>query len=158
MALTKGTNSYVDVSEADAYFDTRMDAAAWGLASTSLKEQALVTATSILDDLYWVGTVVSETQLLAFPRTGAYFDPKIGTLVSLPDVCPDRIVRATFELAYHMLNNDGLLDENGTVQNLKVGTIELSDILKPDVLPIYIRRIIKPLRVNSGSTIWFRAN
>lgn len=157
MALVKNTNSYVTVNEADAYFETRMDVAAWNTAKDDDKESALVTATSMLDDLNWVGVVESDSQSLAFPRTGSYFDPRKGYEVDFSGV-PSRIVRATCEMAYHLLNNDGLLDNTGSVFDLQVGSIKLNKIRSPHDIPSHVDRIINPMLVNRGANLWWRAN
>lgn len=90
MALNKGINSYVTVAEGEAYFKDRLDSTGWSSADTTVKANALVTATSILDSLYWTGVAVSSTQPLAFPRAGSYFDPRLGTTVQLANV-PKRV-------------------------------------------------------------------
>jgi len=158
MALQKGVNSYVTVEEADAYFADRLDVAAWTGASVEQKPQALVTATKMLDDLDWTGYVVSESQPLAFPRTGEYFDPRTGTTISLNSSTPVRIQNATMELAYHLLNNDGLLDDTGTVESISIGGINITNIRQANKMPGVVDRLIKPLLVNSGSNMWWRAN
>jgi hypothetical protein len=157
MALVKGTNSYVTVAEADSYFLDRLDVAAWTAADEPTKSQALVTATSMLDDLSWVGTAVSESQSLAFPRSGEYFDPRLGTVVSITGV-PLRVQKATYELAYHLLNNDGLQDDTGGVKNISVGPIRLDFIKPPSKIPSNVLRLVKPLQANAGSNSWWRAN
>jgi hypothetical protein len=159
MALAKGTNSYATVAEAETYFEDRIDVAAWTAASAPQKAQALVTATNILETLEWVGVAISEVQSLAFPRNGVYFDPRLGIDVSLsPTSVPSRIIIATYELAYHLLNNDGLLDDTGIVKDLSIGSIKLSTILPASKVPNNVKRIIKPLRVNNGANLWWRAN
>ncbi len=158
MALTKGTNSYVNVSEAEAYFADRLDVAAWTSASADQKAQSLVTATMLLDGLPWGGCVVSDSQALAWPRQGSYFDPRKGYVVDMPETVPQTIITATFEVAYHLLNNDGLLDDTGSVKNLQVGSIQLEDIQSPSSIPKHIRRQFAPLLVNGGSASWWRAN
>ena len=55
MALTKGINSYVNLEEANAYFADRIDVSAWTDASSTLKEQALVTASLYLNNFDWAG-------------------------------------------------------------------------------------------------------
>lgn len=158
MALSKGTNSYVTVAEADTYFGDRLDATAWTSADATQKAQALVTATAYLDELRWVGSVVSDSQALAFPRIGEYFDPRLGTSVVLTSAVPTRILTATYELAYHLLSNDNVLDDTGTVSDIVVGSITLSNIRKPSKTPPQVTRLIKPLLVNGGSNFWWRAN
>lgn len=159
MALAKGVNSYATVAEADSYFEDRLDVAAWTSATATQKAQALVTATSLLDNLDWVGVAVSDSQTLAFPRTGTYFDPKLGMEVELSSTTvPNRIYTGCIELAYHFLNNDGLLDDTGSVENLTIGSITLSNVVSANKIPSSIKRLIMPLQVNSGSRFWWRAN
>ena len=159
MALAKGINSYVTVEEADAYFADRLDVAAWVDANATQKAQALVTATSVLDEQLWTGTAISESQPLAFPRAGVYFDTKLGFAVVLDAVAvPDRIVRATFDQAYHMLNNDGLLDDTGSVTDLNISSISLSSVIAPNLISKGVKRLISPLLASAGSTMWWRAN
>lgn len=159
MALAKGTNSYATVSEADSYFEDRIDVAAWTSANATQKAQALVTATTLLNDLNWIGIAVSDSQTLAFPRTGVYFDPRLGMDIVLDETeVPMRIITATYELAYHLLNNDGLLDDTGTVERISLGSISLDNVVNPNKIPSHVKRIIRPLQENSGSNSWWRAN
>lgn len=159
MALTKGTNSYATVSEADSYFGDRLDVAAWTSASEPDRGKALVTATLILDGLDWMGIAVSETQALAFPRNVAYFDPRIGIEVTVGGTTiPVRVINGTYELAYHLLNNDGLLDNTGDVTDLQIGTISLKTIRAPSKIPFTVQRLIKPLLNNVAANAWWRAN
>lgn len=159
MALAKSTNSYATVEEADAYFADRLDVAAWTDADAGQKARALVTATSVLDEQHWTGSAISESQPLAFPRVGGYYDPRLGSFTELyATVVPNRIIFATFELAYHLLNNDGLLDNSGSVTSLSVSSINLSTIIAPDRISQTVRRLITPMLVGGGSQGWWRAN
>ena len=159
MALTKNTNSYVTVAEADAYFADRLDVDAWVTAPESQKAQALVTATTMLDSLNWTGIAVSDSQPLAFPRSGDYFDPRIGSDISLSSAAAlQRLNSATFEFAYHLLNNDGLLDDTGSVESIDVGNISLKLVQTPNMMPSIVQRKIKPMLVNQGARTWWRAN
>lgn len=157
MALEKGVNSYVTLLEAEDFFSNRLDVAAWTDATDPTKEQALVTATSILDTLHWVGMALSESQVLCFPRWGTYHDPLLGYSTYLPPTVPEKILIATFELAYHLLNNDGLLDDTGTVTDLSIGSISLNIKTNPSVIPASVKRYIKPYLRNSTRT-WWRNN
>lgn len=158
MALVKGSNSYATVQEADIYFEDRLDVAAWTEADDEQKSKALVTATSYLDTLNWLGYVDDEAQKLRFPAVGTYFDPKFNRQMPLNPV-PQRIIQATFELAYHFLNNDGLLDETGSVVDLQVSSIQLTRVVAPSKMPSFVKTIINPILQNSGNNKqWFRAN
>ncbi len=159
MALVKGTNSYVTVAEAEIYFSDRIDVKAWTNADETVKSQALITATTILDSLDWAGAVVNSSQLLAFPRSGEYFDTRLGMLVYSTTAVPDRIIKATFEQALHLLNNEGLLDNTGGVLNLSISGISLSTIRTPPKIPMMVKRLIDVLLSRSSlSKNWWRAN
>ena len=159
MALAKNQNSYATVIEADEYFADRLDVDAWTSAGEPQRAQALITATTILDSLSWAGTAVSETQSLAFPRNGTYFDPRLGYTTNLDSQASQkRLITATFELAYHLLNNDGLTDNTGSIEDLLIEGISLRNISNPSLLPAIVKRTIKPMLINSGSSTWWRAN
>lgn len=158
MALST-TNCYVTRSDALTYFGDRVDASAFLDADTARQDQALVTATSLLDELTWTGIVEDEDQPLAFPRKGSYFDPRLGYEICFTaGVIPNQIKIANYELGLHLLTNEGLLDNTGNVQSLSVGPINLQRIGVSSVIPATVRRKIRPLLVNGGSSTWWRAN
>lgn len=157
MSLTKGTNSYVTASEAEKYFEMRLDATAWVSANSDRQEQALVTATSILDSQKWTGYVADYSQPLAFPRVGVYFDDRLGSNVVMSDI-PARIAKATCEQALHLLNNPGLQDDNGTVGSLSVSSISLTTVFAASLIPAVVNNLIKPMLANRGSNSWWKAN
>ncbi len=160
MALSKGVNSYGTVAEADAYFEDRLDVAAWTVAVEAEKAKALVTATSMIDGLEYIGVAVSESQALTFPKTGeCYFDPRLSMAVSLSaDTVPNRVIKATFEQAYHLLNNDGLLDDTGSVKSLNIGGVELSEIRATPRLSAVVSKLLKPLLLRQTNRMVWRAN
>jgi hypothetical protein len=155
--LVKGQNSYVDLGEANAYFADRLDVAAWTEASDLEREQALVTATSMLDSYEWIGQVVDPLQPLAFPRNAQYFDQRLGMLASMNPV-PNRILVACYELAYHLLNNDGLLDSTGTVKSITVGPISLTNIVSSAKAPYAIKKSLSGMLAKGVGGAWWRAN
>lgn len=159
MALSKGVNSYGTVAEADAYLADKLDIAAWSVALPEDKEKALVTATRILDSITWRGYAISISQPLAFPRVGDYFDPRLGQAVVFDAIAtPSRIINACFELAYHLLNNDGLLDSSGSVKSLSIGQLNISGISQASLLPKVVKDLIRPIELNQGTRRWWRAN
>lgn len=159
MALVKGTNSYATVAEAEVYFADRISIATWIAADETTKAQALTTATSMLDNLDWSGAAVNSTQSLAFPRNSEYFDPRLGINVISTDIVPNRIVLANIELAYHLINNEGLLDNTGGVHSLNVGGISLDTIRPASKMPMVVKTLIRPLLLNTGAmNSWWRAN
>lgn len=160
MALTLNVNSYATIPMATLYFEDRLDVAAWDSANDVQRAQALVTASLMLNEIRWVGKAASPSQKLAFPREGYYYDTMLETDVSLVGtVVPDRIIESTYELAYHLLNNDGLLDNGGGITNLQVGTIKIDSIVAPARFPNKVRRLFNPLVAGgAGSHSWWRAN
>ena len=75
MALQKGYNSFVTITEAEGYFYDRLNQASWDSATDETVERALVTATGILDNLDWGGTAVPTTLYpLSWPRDITYWD------------------------------------------------------------------------------------
>jgi hypothetical protein len=158
MALTKDVNSYASLAEANAYMAEKLDSDVWGAASDPRKEQALITATRLLDTYTWTGTAISESQPLAFPRSGEYFDTRLGILVMLLDTTPARIVQGCIELAFHLLNNTGLLESTGVIEDIKVDVISLTNLRLPSQMPLIVKNIVKPLLINRGSHAWYRSN
>lgn len=157
MAVVVGTNSYVSVAEAEAYFSTRLDTAAWDDAGSELREEALVTAAATMEQYSWVGRISDPEQALAWPRVGSYFDPRAGYVVPLDGV-PKRVTLAQMELAYHFLNNDGVLDTAGSVKDVKVGPIEVKGIGSISSTSEIAYQYISPLLAAGGSRTWWRAN
>jgi len=163
MALIKGTNSYVTASEADSYFEDRLDVASWIQSGDDLKEQALITATNILDEMSWAGQVQNQNQSLAFPRAGSFMDTSRGLRIAFSTftfVTTDeeegslgrdmRLVRrATYELAYHLVNNDGIMDRTGSVENIKVGSIEITEVQDASTFPSIVRKVVQPMLRNN---------
>lgn len=158
MALVKDENTYITLEEAEAYFARRSDVAAWTEASEEEKERALLNATLMFETLQWIGYVNNPSQPLSWPRSGIFFDPRLGYATNLPTDTPQRIQFGQAEMAYHILNNDGILDDTGKVVDIGVGAINLTEIFQPSVFPLNVKRIIQPL-INGGfARPWWRAN
>lgn len=136
------SNSFVTLAAAETYFESRPFSATWTTATTAAKEQALVFASTLLNNLRWSGargstTTLGQTQALAWPRRWAptlevdaapdwsseYFvDTTLGTYSSL--AIPAPIVQATCELALEILKS-GTTDLFGvdTTRNIKSETV-----------------------------------
>lgn len=168
MALVLNTNSYVTIADADAYFTTRIDADEWISAADELKEQALVTATQLIDDRPWVGAAVSSSQALAWPRKDViYYDPKMGQQITIADnEVPSQVKLAVYEQALHLLQNEDLIaQKTQTFESISVGSISLSDsnndVTKTSITPAIIIRPLRPLIRRDGvgmGASWWRAN
>jgi len=137
MALQKGTNSLVSIAESDEYFENRLNSENW-FTNDSAVEQALVTATGILDDMDWGGTATPTASYpLSWPRDITYYDNKSGYFIDIEDdrsttsegTIPGDIKKATFELAFHLLNNMKTQESNASgenkVKDLTVGAVRL---------------------------------
>jgi hypothetical protein len=158
MALTKGTNSYVTVSEANAYFLSRLDADTWIGSSDINKERALITASNILDEMTWIGTISDTNQAMAFPRVANYFDDRLGVTVYLESTVPWRIAKAAMELSLHLLMNPDSLHLASTIKNVNLGAISIEEIRAPAKMPSRVKKIISPLLAGRGSNAWWRSN
>lgn len=67
--IVVGTNSYISVSDADDYFETRLYAGAWATASDDDKARALIMSTKHIDRLILKGRKKQfSLQTLQFPR------------------------------------------------------------------------------------------
>jgi hypothetical protein len=93
MALTVGTNSYITMAEAVAYFGGRLRTEPWDFAETADREKALIHATRLLEALPWAGEKSDADQALAFPR-------------GEDDTVPQPIKDAQAELALALLDED----------------------------------------------------
>jgi hypothetical protein len=168
MALVLNTNSYVLIADADTYFETRIDSANWVAATDEIKEQALVTATALIDDNSWIGSAVSSSQALAWPRKNAiYNDDRLGIQITIADSeIPSRVKTAVYEQALHLIDNeDVLMGQSQTFESISVGSISLSDSngdttrtpMKPSTALKPIRPLIRKGSMGQGAG-WWRAN
>jgi len=168
MALVLNTNSYVTIADADTYFETRIDAAEWDSSNDETKEQALVTATQLIDERHWIGAAVSSSQALAWPRKDAiYYDPRMGQQITVAnDEVPSQVKIAVYEQALHLVQNEDLLAQKiQTFESISVGSISLSDsnndVTKTSITPSIIIKPLRPLIRRDGIGMggsWWRAN
>jgi hypothetical protein len=116
-------NSYVSVSDADAYHATHLYSTTWTTASTANKEIALQMATRILDEkIDWAGSRATSTQALAWGRIDVTDD---GQMVDSSST-PNAIKNATAEFAKDLLASDPTGDAQGKgLTSMSVGAIEL---------------------------------
>lgn len=82
---------YGTLVEADEYFTTKLYRDSWFQTDPDLKVKALTDATERIDRLNFKGERSSSNQELQFPRDGL-------------DETPKNIKRATYEVAYQMLD------------------------------------------------------
>jgi hypothetical protein len=164
MVLTVGTNSYVSLTEAEEYFASVIDASGWDTLDEASKEAALISATRYIDERPWIGSTVSPSQDLGWPRNGAtYFDEKLGMIVTHSNTdIPERVKIAVYEQALYMVvNNDSLQATSQSFESITVGPISLSDSDSSKSISkssSTATKMLKPL-VKRGSTsnTWWRA-
>lgn len=168
MALVLNTNSYVEIADADDYFETRIDSANWFDATDDIKEQALVTASLLVDDHAWIGSAVSSSQALAWPRSNAiYNDARLGLQVTIVNtVVPAQVKTAVYEQALHLVNNEDLLaGGTQTFESISVGSISLTDsngdVQSTPIKPSTVMKPIRPLIQRGAAGVggsWWRSN
>lgn len=114
MALVVGTDSYIDVAYADAYFESRYNSSFWTALNTATKETLLKSATRA-EDVYcdWSGDKTDDEQDLEHPRNG-------DTEVS------EKIKIAECEIAFSIHSNNSVIDEKeAPLTKLKADVVEL---------------------------------
>lgn len=123
MTLTVGSDTYISVADADAYFVAR-DVASWPAATSQAREAALLQATVYLDGAYtFIGRIASSAQALAWPRLGAID----GDGRSLEGI-PGRLAHACAELALVALTSPLAPPEHrgGRVTEERIGPLSVS--------------------------------
>lgn len=163
MALTLFENTYL--ADPSVYLESDF---VWSEASYEEQERAVVSATRLLDTMLWVGTAVSQTQPLAWPRTQlSFYDPVLNLQVSVEQaVVPVRLEKAVAKLAVHLLTYPAV--EKGyeaSYDSITVGPITLtnsnasSDPGRVPTIPLEVTSLLAPLVRNSNSaSSWWRAN
>ena len=136
-------DSYVSVSDADAYHATHLYASTWTGATEPNKEIALKMATRILDEkIDWSGNKASSTQALAWGRTNVSDD---GYNVD-STIVPQPVKNATAEFARHLIAADPTGDAQGKgLESMSVGSISLT-FDKTDtagVLPSIVQEMLR---------------
>lgn len=86
---------YIDVSDANEYFKSRVGSEAWDCSDPSDQSKALNNATKIIDRLAYIGQKAVADQELEFPR----YDP-----LTLDPQVPSAILDATCEIALALLD------------------------------------------------------
>jgi DnaT-like ssDNA binding protein len=151
-------NSYIDVADADIYFDARLNTTAWD--DSFDQEAALIQACTILDQQDFIGVVSSDTQALKWPR---YADDGTSLIRNYAITSiPTPIRNAQCEIALWLLQTggSGVAVSAGDVESLKIGssvevkyaaattTTEVNDTSVDDTgLPVQAARMLKGLRL-----------
>lgn len=154
------SNSFATVSEADDYFDERLNTSDWDDASTDDKERALIMATRRIDRETFEGTRVDpdpEDQQLAWPRTGVV--DQDGRVFD-NDVIPDAIKHATFELALVIIGDEDFLADSGleAFDQVSVGDLSVTPRhqQRAGELPEAVTRYLDPFTFGSRHNVRVR--
>jgi len=132
-------SSYVTLEEAQCYFDLRLYSEAWQTASRQTRIQALSTATTLLEEIPWLGRRESENQEFEWPRIlkrdgDAEF--------------PKNIKKACYELALNLLSNETVLDQETErikrVRSAKTEVEFFEDIDSARVFPSRVMDLLDP--------------
>lgn len=150
-------NTYASVATADAYFATHTNASVWTAATTTnaMKEQALQTATRLIDALFtFVGEIASTTQALRWPRYGVY--DQDGRLLA-SNTLPTRVVQATCELAMALLTKDRLKESvfnKYGLTSFKVGPLSAaaSAAVRTTIVPDLVASLLEPYGDYTGES------
>ncbi len=126
MALVVGTNSYLNATEADAYFADRLNSSVW--TSSTEKDQALIQATKMIDNLKFIGMKAVITQPLMFPRIPVHFNHRItrDEYGLYSTTYPQRLKEAVCELAIWLLQDDYTAPNDlEQFSDVKLGALEV---------------------------------
>lgn len=149
------SNAYATEAEVNTYFDERLPLATPWVVSGANNARAIIMATRVLDAMVqpvvryvkdgeyyitsrqWTGAVASDTQRLAWPRTGMFdrYDREIAE-----DVIPRELKEAMSELAGQLLISDTTLDNSAVAQGIssvRAGSVSVTfkDMIEQHVLP-----------------------
>ena len=96
-------NSFVTLAEMTTFMEGRLNSTAFDDATTDSKNRALAESTRELSALAWLGYRTDDVQALSWPREWVrnIDDPNLDYYAN--NVIPDRVKRATYELALAFL-------------------------------------------------------
>jgi hypothetical protein len=138
--ITVGQHAYLNLADANAIASTRLFAEPWNNSRARTQEQALITATSLLDRMQWQGRKLAPTQPLAWPRVAE----RAPLGYPLTTEIPDAIKTASVELAIHLLATGSLGSGPAIMQRMLGDAMEMYYQHLADELPKHVRRLIEP--------------
>jgi hypothetical protein len=120
-------NSYDTVANVNSYMLGRLGADAWTDAATDLRNQAVVSATRMIDRQSWQGTRSEDFPYspLAWPRDGVV--DRYGNDVD-GDTLPDDFVVGFYELVLALLEDEAVQDVpagGSNTKRVKAGQVEV---------------------------------
>jgi len=141
------SNSYVTLTAAGDYFLGRLSASEWDDADEPERESALMMATARLDVETFIGSPVTTTQRLQWPRFSV---PDRNGWLYATDAIPRLVQEATFELALAVLKDPTLFEGGGDLsefEHLSLGSLDVTPRTSSSgTLPSVVLRLIAPVR------------
>jgi hypothetical protein len=153
MTIIVGTDTYLSVADADAYWLARSNTT-WSDADNAVKEKALIEATQYLDGAFsYIGTQIT-TNVLAWPRYEAFITKgNFAGVTYDSSTIPPQITNACAEIALHALSARlvEVKERDGAVKREKVDVIEVEYLDRAPSSKTYkfATMILSPL-LNSG--------
>lgn len=150
------SNSYVTVTEADAYFEDRVHSEAWDDFDDTAS--VLITSSQMLDwYVKWKGYKATSTQSMAWPRVNV--TRRDGTEVD-DSVIPREVKIAVFELALASLAEDRMSDDPmAGLEQVKAGTLSVKsdgagvDSTSLDTIPDQVWNILSDLYLRGDASV-----
>jgi len=122
-SIVDNANCYTNLILAAAYFDAKIHTEAWDAAADELKTQALITATNVIDNIfYWRGVAMTTTQPLQWPRGYAYNNYNV--LIDSESI-PINLINAVHEQAFIFISTDTISDQYIGISKVRVADIEV---------------------------------
>lgn len=154
MAIVVGTDTYLSIADADAYWSARSNST-WSDADDATKEKALIEATQYLDGAFsYIGTQIT-TNVLAWPRYEAFV--RKGNFAGVTydsETIPPQIKNACAEIALHALSARlvEVKERDGQVKREKVDVIEVEYLDRAPSSKTYkfAKMLLSPLLKSSG--------
>ena len=116
---------YINIMNAQLYFNERLNTGSWDNASDEDKDKALLMSTRAIDKLNFVGDKTDSSQELQFPRGG-------------DDVIPTAIEEACCELALTLLDDVDIGMEIEDIRILRHQFANVRNTYNGDIAPEYV--------------------
>ncbi len=135
VAPTISDDSLATPADADSYFATRSNTAAWENADNTTKQNALNDGTRFIDQFSYVGRKTDSTQVHEWPRYGI-----IESQVLLDkDIVPQRILYALYEIAFAIVRGVDPERELKSINVLSRGFASVRTTYDPGRTPEYLQ-------------------
>lgn len=151
--LTVGTDTYISLADADAYWVSKNNSV-WAAASNADKEKALIEATQYIDGAFtFIGVIDDVDQPLAWPRVATI--PRGNFKGKDVDGIPKKLEQANAELALEALSQRliEVKDRGGQVKREQVGDLEVEymDFAPSGRTYEFVRLLLKDISEGSAN-------